>query len=105
MIKNSYGGWKKWMFPGGGVGRNETPEQAVKREVLEEVGIVVQELYKIGIYRSNKEFKRDTVIVFAGKSKSKEVNIDLNEIAKVGWFKVNDLPEISEYSKLIISML
>ena len=26
MIKNNYGGWKKWMFPGGGIDKNETPE-------------------------------------------------------------------------------
>jgi len=105
MIKNSYGGWKNWMFPGGSIDKNETPEEAAKREVLEEVGIEVQDLRKIGEYTSTKEFKKDTVMVFAGESKGKEVTTNPKEIAEARWFKLYDLPEISEYSKLILSML
>ncbi len=105
MIKNSYGGWKKWMFPGGGIDQEETPEQAVKREILEEVGVKGINFQKIGEYFSNKEYKRDTVNVFICEATNKEFKIDPKEILEAKWFKLNDLPEISEYSKLIVSML
>lgn len=105
LIKNSYGGYKKWMFPGGGIKKNETPEEAVKREVFEEVGLEIEDLRKIGEYNSTKEFKRDNVVVFSGRSKNKKIDIDFSEIAEARWFRFNKLPEITEYSKLMLSML
>jgi 8-oxo-dGTP diphosphatase len=37
-------------FPGGKVEQNETLEQAVKREVLEETGVEVQDILPLGYY-------------------------------------------------------
>lgn len=104
MVKNSYGGWNRWMFPGGGVNNGETPESAAKREVVEEVGIDGMNFQKIGEYTSAKEYKQDTVSVFVCETKNKELRLDPNEIAEARWFNINNLPEISEYSKNILSM-
>jgi 8-oxo-dGTP diphosphatase len=40
LVRQSYGG-QGWELPGGGRGRNESVEAAVRREVLEEVGVEV----------------------------------------------------------------
>lgn len=41
--QNSQGGVHKdcWLIPGGGIEAGESPREAVKREVLEEVGLVI----------------------------------------------------------------
>ena len=104
MIKNSYGRWNKWMFPGGGINKNEDSEEAAKREVLEEVGVRLTDVRKIGGYTSDREYKKDTVSVFLGESSDKDFKIDKKEIAEAQWFSVSNLPEISDYSKNILLM-
>jgi NAD+ diphosphatase len=93
------------MFPGGGIKRKETAAQAVEREIFEEIGIHIKDLKRIGEYSSTQEFKRDTAIVFKAKSDTKDIQIDTKEIAEARWFKLDDLPAISEYSKKILGML
>ncbi|MCO6439075.1 MAG: NUDIX domain-containing protein [Phycisphaerae bacterium] len=41
----------RWCFPGGHVERNETPRQAVVREFLEELGLVVEPRRRLGAVR------------------------------------------------------
>ena len=38
LVRHSYQSSHKWMLPGGGIGRGESPEQAAVREVAEETG-------------------------------------------------------------------
>ncbi|OIO32962.1 MAG: hypothetical protein COZ49_02110 [Candidatus Yonathbacteria bacterium CG_4_10_14_3_um_filter_47_65] len=103
LIRNSYGN-KLWTFPGGGVDEEETMEQAVEREVMEEVGIKINELKRIGEFATTAEYKIDTVTVFVAKSTHDQFKIDEKEILEAGWFFPENLPTISEHAKKIISM-
>ena len=51
-----------------------------------------------------KEYRKDTVAVFHGETKDAAIHTERSEIAEAKWFKLNDLPEISEYSKLCLEM-
>lgn len=92
LVKNSYGK-KFWTVPGGGLNKKESPEEAVRREVREELGIEVQEIKKIGEYESALEYKRDTIFCFRAQSPSEKFSINHNEISEAQWFTPKDIPE------------
>ncbi len=93
LVKLSYA-HKGWTIPGGGVGRKETFEDAARRELKEETGIVVGNLKKIDEYLSTKYYKRDIVQVFYSKIEGfPEVKIDNLEVSDYLWFDPeNQLP-------------
>ncbi|MEY3784590.1 MAG: hypothetical protein RLZZ230_912, partial [Candidatus Parcubacteria bacterium] len=67
LIRHTYGDTTLWNIPGGGYRPGkEKSEDAAKREVMEEVGINILNLKKVGEYYSDSEGKRDTVILFHG---------------------------------------
>ena len=103
MIRNTYG-HKNWTFPGGGIDKGETAERAVERETMEEVGIKVESLQRIGEFTTTAEYKRDIVTVFTARSKNNQFKIDEKEISEAAWFPLDNLPTISEYAKKVISM-
>ena len=102
----------EYKLPGGGIEGTESPEEAFKREVLEETGCVVEIINKLGIteeYKTQTNFKQISH-VFVGKvlEDTKQLNVtekEKEEGAKLIW----DYPEkalilIKEcYDKLIAS--
>jgi 8-oxo-dGTP pyrophosphatase MutT (NUDIX family) len=59
LVRHTYGR-SAWTLSGGGFKRNETKEEAVKREVQEELGFIIAPEY-IGEFTHNSEYKIDTV--------------------------------------------
>ncbi len=61
---------KVWEFPGGGVEWGESPEKAVRREVLEETGLKIKGLKLLctssRVYKKGKITKHSVYIVFEG---------------------------------------
>ena len=104
MIKNTYGK-SIWTFPGGAVRTNEAPKTAAEREVLEEVGLRIKELRKIGELLSTWEHKRDTIHCYVGMANNRTIKIDPNEIQEASWFNKNQLPpEISTVAKEVVAL-
>ncbi len=81
-----------WSIPGGGVKKQETFEQAAKREALEEVGLVVDEVVFLGEYLNTHQYKIDTVQVFHCRAKSAYFKVDNFEIAEAAWLTPDKLP-------------
>ncbi len=80
-----------WFFPGGGIKRRETLENAARREALEEAGATIRALHLLGIYSSFTESKSDHVAVYTSTDFEITGHHD-DEIAAVQWFPVDALP-------------
>jgi 8-oxo-dGTP diphosphatase len=62
LLRSSYR--RAWNFPGGGVKRFETPEQAARREFQEETGLIVPFLKPMGSVEGFWECRHDKVHFF-----------------------------------------
>jgi 8-oxo-dGTP pyrophosphatase MutT (NUDIX family) len=80
-----------WFMPGGGLKRNETLEQAARREAFEETGAQLNEVSLLGAYTSFVDWKTDHGIVFLCKDFTINGQSD-REIAEVRAFSLNELP-------------
>ena len=90
-----------WGYHGGAVELYEAVEDAARREVKEELGLELGELRLFGTY-SGPEYRHiypngDEVspidIVYLCNSFSGTLELQEEEVAEVGWFGQNDLPE------------
>lgn len=95
LIRNSYGE-SGWTFPGGGVESGETPEQAARRELKEEVNIVTENLIPLGNFLTTKEYKRDLVHCFATTVDKKAISIDNTEVVEAAWFHTSEMPPLTD---------
>lgn len=95
LVKHSY--LNQWYLPGGQVKANETIEEALKREIKEELNIVITERPRIfGIYFNSQESKRDHIVLFIieeKESKNEKVSSKSIEIKKARYFSLKDLPK------------
>lgn len=90
LVKHTY--QKGWYTIGGMVEKNETPLQAIIRELWEEVGIIPLEAPDLfGIYHSRFE-KRDDYIAFYLVKKFEMQDVYSPEISQKQWFPLDNLP-------------
>ena len=98
LIRNTYGRGR-WTVPGGGLKPGETPEEAVRREVAEEVGLTLGAVQPLGRFQGREDHRHDTVHVFAAQVEARSCTIDPGEILAARWFVVNALPPLADYAQ------
>lgn len=93
LVSHWYAPWT-WTLPGGGVDKNELPEDAAVRETREETGLIVKSIAgEIGTYRGTWG-RGDMVAVYYSKDFEGSLSLMPNiEIMGRGWFDINNLPE------------
>lgn len=80
-----------WVLPGGGIDENETPEKAVIREILEETGLHVTIIRKIGEYSPINCLTAFTY-VFECKQEKGELSIG-EETKNIAFFPIDHFPK------------
>lgn len=77
----------------------ETLEEAVEREIMEEVSLKVRNIEYFG--SQPWPFPNSFMIGFTAEYESGEINVDENELIDAAWFDADHLPDIP--SKMSIS--
>lgn len=93
LIKHSY--IPQWHMVGGGIDKGETPVQAVKRELLEEIGLECLEEPKLyGIYYNGYKNSNDYKVIYVIKKfkRSKQKASHSSEILESRMFDMRKLP-------------
>lgn len=94
FVKNSYG--LKYNFPGGGIGRYENPEQGIRREVKEELGIDLGNILYVDsiVPALEYEYRKNTISIFTAELPDKNVYINSLEVEDVQWFTLSSIPSM-----------
>jgi mutator protein MutT len=90
LLKHRFRPGTGWGIPGGFMAEGEQPEDAVRRELREEVGL---EIEKVELF-TTRAFKvpRQVEIVFTAQAIGDTSELSF-EIQKAAWFILNELPE------------
>ena len=91
LLQHSYGP-KVWALPGGGIERGETPEQAARREVREELRIDLDGLIDLGTIEEELSGSPHTAHLFEGVA-STGPRPDKREVVEAKFFPGHSLPE------------
>ncbi|WP_243525019.1 NUDIX domain-containing protein [Bacillus pseudomycoides] len=107
FVKKKYSGLKgKWSLPAGFVNEGETIDEAVKREVLEETGIIAHVKGVIGI-RSGviRDEISDNMIIFLLEPEGEGITVQEEELSEVAFLDPKDIAYDQNTSILIRHLL
>lgn len=97
LARHTYGAGKDFLIvPGGYLNLDETPEQAVKREFLEETGVVIEPKNIIAV-RFN---LKDWYVAFSADYVSGREHSDNDENSEVLWLDVDEALNRSDVHEL-----
>jgi len=97
-----------WEFPGGKIKKNENPDEAIIRELKEELNIVVKKEFLRPVTFVLYDYKDFEVIIFFYLSRLWEGTPISNEKQKLLWIKINQITNykmLPSNKKLVSSLL
>jgi 8-oxo-dGTP pyrophosphatase MutT (NUDIX family) len=91
LVRHTYGS-RQWDLPGGGRHRGERSIDAARREMHEELGLIIDDWRALGQLRARIERHRQTIDVYGAELSSPTLELDLGEIEVASWFARDRLP-------------
>ena len=86
-----------WYLPGGGVNPGESYDQALTRDLREEIGLDTFRIERVlGVYHDTVTLKDDHVVAYVVRATASAPPLktaDPFEIEAVGWFALDSLPD------------
>lgn len=83
-----------WYLPGGGVERGEDAELSLAREMVEEVGVrLTGRARLLSVHSNDAHHRGDHILVYRCEQWEPCEATSKNEIARMGWFALDALPE------------
>jgi len=94
----------KWALPGGFIEMDEILEDACKRELLEETGLVVDKMKQFKTYDAiNRDPRHRTIsVIYYAELDNKQQVKGGDDAARADWFPISDLPELAFDHKQIL---
>lgn len=93
LVAHWYAPWA-WTLPGGGIAKNETPEDAAMREAREETGLTIRSIGgEVGLYEGTWGRRDLTAVYWSGDFEGSLALKPNLEIMARSWFDIDNLPE------------
>ncbi len=73
--------------------RDEPALSTARREMHEELGVLIEDWSPIGVVSGTAEFRRDRMQIFQAEIRDGEIEIDRGELATMHWFPRRELPD------------
>jgi mutator protein MutT len=96
---------EKWALVGGAIEKGETPQRAIEREILEEIGLEINKFVRTFTIQRNPE-SIETVFACRYEGDPTEIELDNAENTNYGWYDVDEMhyldivPNLIEYITL-----
>ena len=86
-----------WALPGGFVEMDEDLPEAAKRELLEETGLVIEDITQFGTYgKPTRDPRGRTISVVYTTTVAEKMDVKgMDDAREAKWFKLNELPSLA----------
>jgi 8-oxo-dGTP pyrophosphatase MutT (NUDIX family) len=97
LVKQTYGDRSSWVIPGGRVKRSESPIDAARREMSEELGLELVGPRVVGRFLERGGGRRETLFCVLAEAGAGSPQLNLAELRDAGWFHFAGLPEEADW--------